>query len=69
MVNKVNNKKTATKKQLEEKTFLNQEMKNQAIASFSRYNFYKDGYLKSLTILIFSILTLIFSIYTLYYTR
>jgi len=52
----------------EERIKIATEMKSNAIASFSRFSFYKDGYQKTLGILIFSILIMAMSAYSLFYS-
>lgn len=51
----------------EESKEISKELKNHAIASFAKYDFYKDGYKKTLGILIFLFLTFLVSCYALVY--
>lgn len=52
----------------EERLQIAKELKTNAIASFARYDFYKDGYKKTLGILIFTFLTVLVSSYALFYS-
>ena len=52
----------------EERLQIAKELKTNAIASFARYDFYKDGYKKTLGILIFTLLTVLVSSYALFYS-
>lgn len=51
----------------EDRLSIAKDLKINAVASFARYDFYKDGYKKTLGILLFSILTLMISSYSLIY--
>lgn len=50
-----------------ERIDLAKDLKNNAIGVFARFNFYKDGYKKTLGILIFTLLTMIFTTCSLFY--
>lgn len=52
----------------EERIKIATEMKANAVGSFARFSFYKDGYKKTLGILLFSILILMMTSYSLFYS-
>lgn len=52
----------------EERLSMAKDMKENAIASFSRFSFYKDGYQKTLGILIFTLMIAAMSSYSLFYS-
>ena len=51
-----------------ERLKLSEDMKANAAAVFARFDFYKDGYLKSVGVLVFSIMTLAIASYSVYYS-